>query len=93
MTQQQIQNNKSCPRRGKGSLITDAESAELFCGKCGFIIDERISNYGPERTFSDSNVSKSRTGDRTSLTRHDKGLSTVIGPLTRTLQEIRYLHP
>ena len=83
MIQQQIQNNKNCPRCGKDNLITDAESAELFCGKCGFVIDERISNYGPERTFSDSTISKARTGDRISLTRHDKGLSTVISPANK----------
>jgi transcription initiation factor TFIIB len=81
--QQQIQNNKNCPRCGKDNLITDVESAELFCGKCGFVINERISNYGPERTFSDSTVDKSRTGDRTSLTRHDKGLSTIINPVNK----------
>ena len=83
MTQQQIQNNEKCPRCGKNNLVTDTESGELFCGKCGFVIDERISNFGPERIFSDSTVNKSRTGDRASLTRHDQGLSTVIGPTNK----------
>ena len=83
MIQQQIQNKEKCPRCGKGNLITDAESAELFCGKCGFVIDERVSNFGPERIFSDSTVNKARTGDRASLTRHDQGLSTVIGPVNK----------
>jgi transcription initiation factor TFIIB len=83
MIRQQIQNKENCPRCGKDNLITDTESAELFCGKCGFVIDERVSNYGPERTFSDSTINKSRTGDRASLTRHDQGLSTVIGPTNK----------
>jgi len=80
---QQIQNKEKCPRCGKDNLVTDAESAELFCGRCGFVIDERISNFGPERTFSDSTTNKARTGDRASLTRHDQGLSTVISSVNK----------
>jgi transcription initiation factor TFIIB len=83
MTQQQIQNKEKCPRCGKNNLITDAESGELFCAKCGFVIDEKVSNSEPERIFSDSIVSKSRTGDGTSLTRHDQGLSTIINPVNK----------
>jgi transcription initiation factor TFIIB len=83
MTQQQIQNKEKCPRCGKNNLVTDAESGELFCAKCGFVIDEKVSNNGSERTFSDSTVNKSRTGDGTSLTRHDQGLSTIINPVNK----------
>jgi len=80
---QQLQNKEKCPRCGKNNLITDSESGELFCGKCGFVIDEKVSNTGSERTFSDSTVNKSRTGDGTSLTRHDQGLSTIINPINK----------
>ena len=80
---QQLQNKEKCPRCGKNNLVTDAESSELFCAKCGFVIDERVSNFGPERTFSDGSTNKSRTGDRTSLTRHDQGLSTIINPINK----------
>jgi transcription initiation factor TFIIB len=79
---QQIQKEK-CPRCGKNNLVTDNESGELFCGKCGFVIDEKVSNTGSERVFSDSTVNKSRTGDGTSLTRHDQGLSTIINPINK----------
>jgi transcription initiation factor TFIIB len=79
---QQIQKEK-CPRCGKNNLITDNESGELFCGKCGFVINERVSNLGSERVFSDSTVNKSRTGNGTSLTRHDQGLSTIINPINK----------
>ena len=54
----------------------------MFCAKCGFVITERVDNQGPERTFSD-NTNKSRTGDRTSLTRHDRGLSSIINPINK----------
>ncbi|MCJ8306894.1 MAG: transcription initiation factor IIB [Nitrosopumilus sp.] len=78
---QQIQNKEKCSRCGKNNLVT--ESGELFCSSCGFVIAEKISDSGPERMFSDTSVNKSRTGDRTSLTRHDQGLSTIINPLNK----------
>ena len=80
---QQIQNKEKCPRCGKNNLVTDSESGELFCSSCGFVITEKISDSGPERMFSDTSVNKSRTGDRTSLTRHDQGLSTIINPVNK----------
>jgi len=80
---QQLSKKQSCPRCGKNKVITDEETGEMFCGKCGFVITERVDNLGPERTFSDSNSNKSRTGDRTSLTRHDQGLSTIINPINK----------
>ena len=80
---QQLQNKEKCPRCGKHNLITDDMSGEVFCGNCGFVIDEKISDIGSERIFLDSTVSKSRTGDRTSLTRHDQGLSSIINPINK----------
>jgi len=80
---QQLQNKENCPRCGKNNLVTDGVSGEVFCGKCGFVIDEKISDNGSERMFSDSTVNKSRTGDRTSLTRHDHGLSSIINPINK----------
>jgi len=80
---QQLANKEGCPRCGKNNLVTDVESGEQFCAKCGFVINERLSNFGPERRFSDDTSNKSRTGDRTSLTRHDRGLSTIISPINK----------
>jgi transcription initiation factor TFIIB len=80
---QQLSKKQTCPRCGKNKVITDEETGEMFCGKCGFVITDRVDNQGPERTFSDSNTNKSRTGDRTSLTRHDQGLSTIINPINK----------
>jgi len=80
---QQLSKKQGCPRCGKSKIITDDETGEMFCGKCGFVITGRVDNQGPERTFSDSSTNKSRTGDRTSLTRHDQGLSTIISPMNK----------
>ncbi len=80
---QQLTNEEICPRCNNKEIITDSNTAEMFCAKCGFVITERVDNQGPERTFSDSNANKSRTGDKTSLTRHDRGLSSIINPINK----------
>jgi len=88
---------ESCLRCGKKALITDAETGEIFCGGCGFVLSERVENSGPERrSFPDDRINKERTGVGTSLTIHDQGLSTVINPTNReatskaSLQNIIY---
>jgi len=57
---------QSCLRCGKKALITDAETGEIFCGGCGFVLSERIESPGPERrSFSDDRINRERTGDGT----------------------------
>ena len=77
--------NPNCSRCGKKSLLTDEVTGEQFCGKCGYVISEKVDESGPEqRSFStQGGVDTSRTGSPISLTRHDKGLSTVINPANR----------
>jgi len=77
--------NSNCSRCGKKSLLVDDVTGEQFCGKCGFVVSEKINESGPERrSFSaQGSVDTTRTGAPTSLTRHDKGLSTVINPANR----------
>ena len=66
-------------------IITDSESGELICSKCGQVISDKVEQEGPEwRNFDilspgQSNASRSRVGMSTSLARHDMGLSTIIG--------------
>ena len=75
---------QSCLRCGKKALITDTETGEIFCGGCGFVLSEKLQESGPEwRSFSDGNINRRRTGDGTSLAKHDQGLSTVINPTNR----------
>lgn len=65
-----------------GDVITDAESGETICTNCGMVMSNNKSlQQTPEwRTF-DANQTRdrSRTGMPMTLTRHDHGLSTVIG--------------
>ena len=70
-----------CPRCGQGSIFTDGSTGENFCGKCGFVITDKISEAGAEwRSFSNEGESKSRVGVPTSLAMHDMGLATIINP-------------
>ena len=69
-----------CQRCNSGKKVTDSESGEIFCGSCGYVISERIEDYGPEhRNFMDGE-DRSRAGAATSLSRHDRGLATIINP-------------
>ena len=81
---QQIASKQRCPRCGKNTIITDMEIGELICGRCGYVVSERLENPGPERrSFPDDRISRERTGVGTSLAIHDQGLSTVISPTNR----------
>lgn len=75
----------TCPRCVKGKLVTDNESGEMFCSKCGYVVTEKIQESGPEwRSFSqDEHGERARAGAPTSLTMHDMGLATVINPVNK----------
>jgi len=77
--------NSNCSRCGKKSLLTDEVTGEQFCGKCGYVISGKVDESGPDqRSFStQGGVDTTRTGSPISLTRHDKGLATVINPSNR----------
>jgi transcription initiation factor TFIIB len=63
-------------------VITDAESGETICTNCGMVMsNDKSLQRAPERRAFDINQmrDRSRVGMPMTLTRHDKGLSTVIG--------------
>ncbi len=74
--------NDICSRCGKGSMLTDNDSGEMFCSKCGFVATERVEQEGPEwRSFSkDGGQDRTRTGTPISRAMHDMGLATIISP-------------
>ena len=71
-----------CPRCGKGNVLTDNNTGENFCGKCGFVLTDQAVELGPEwRSFSkEEHDGRSRAGVPTSLAMHDMGFATIIGP-------------
>ncbi len=70
-----------CPECGNQSLIIDLFRAECICNDCGLVISQKMIDSGPEwRAFSSEETNrKARAGAPTTLTLHDKGLSTIIG--------------
>jgi len=74
-----------CPSCSNEKIITDSESGEIICVKCGRVITDKLQEIGPERrTFStDETDVMTRTGVPQSLARHDMGLSTIIGRTDR----------
>ncbi|ABK78493.1 transcription initiation factor TFIIB [Cenarchaeum symbiosum A] len=77
--------SEKCQRCGKGSMLTDNDTGEMFCSKCGFVATERAEQAGPEwRSFSkDDGQDRTRTGTPTSLAMHDMGLATIINPANK----------
>jgi transcription initiation factor TFIIB len=72
---------RSC---GDSAVITDFETGEILCSKCGLVLSERVEDSGPEwRSLSNDKTDKRRTGDGTSLAKHDHGLSTIISSINR----------
>ena len=62
-------------------VITDSERGEMFCGGCGLVLVQNIADISHENNgyTQEDYMTMTRTGPATSLTMHDKGLSTVIG--------------
>lgn len=70
-----------CPRCARGGILTDTNTGESFCEKCGYVIADKVMASGPEwRAFvNNDGVDRARTGTPTSLAMHDMGLATIIG--------------
>jgi len=82
---QMIRTSDKCRRCGKGSMLTDNNTGEMFCSKCGFVASDRTEQEGPEwRSFTqDGHGDRARAGTPTSLAMHDMGLATIINPINK----------
>jgi len=71
---------RKCPECNGSRLIRDYEQGEIVCMDCGYVIDDRLADSGPEwRAFDDEQRAKrTRVGAPLTFTIHDKGLSTMI---------------
>jgi transcription initiation factor TFIIB len=76
-----LQVSDRCPQCGKRRLVEDANTGELSCSNCGFVVTERSIDQGPEwRNFGDEKgEDRARGGAPTSILYRDMGLSTMIG--------------
>ncbi|MEM3851659.1 MAG: transcription initiation factor IIB [Methanomassiliicoccales archaeon] len=75
-----IEEVERCPECGSMHLVRDYERGELVCEECNLVIDDQLIDQGPEwRAFDvEQGEKRARTGAPTTLTIHDKGLSTEI---------------
>jgi transcription initiation factor TFIIB len=73
-----------CPECGSRELVTDRESGEFACRRCGLVIGDAMIDRKPEwRAFTpEERAAKVRVGAPTSLKLFDKGLSTTFRPYT-----------
>jgi transcription initiation factor TFIIB len=80
MLKSTIVSGPKCLSCGDKKMITDETTGELFCGRCGFVVSDKISKTGAEwRSFANDDIDRTRVGAGTSLTMYDMGLSTIIG--------------
>ncbi|MHA1688622.1 MAG: transcription initiation factor IIB [Promethearchaeota archaeon] len=84
------EDSNSCPECGNVDLILEENRGELVCNGCGLVLKQRLIDNGPEwRAFSPEETnSRRRVGAPTTLTLHDKGLSTMIGWKNNDLKKL-----
>jgi transcription initiation factor TFIIB len=70
-----------CKNCGSNDIVADENRGELICEKCGYVLETRLIDEGPEwRAFnSEERDKRSRVGSPSTFSVHDKGLSTIIG--------------
>jgi transcription initiation factor TFIIB len=71
---------RNCPECNSKRLMRDYECGEIVCMDCGYVVETKMADRGPEwRAFNDEQRTKRiRVGAPLTYTIHDKGLSTMI---------------
>lgn len=69
-----------CPECNSTRVMRDEEYAEIVCMDCGYVIEAKLTDRGPEwRAFDhEQRAKRTRVGAPLTYTIHDKGLSTMI---------------
>src|SRR5512136_1170883 len=72
---------KKCPECGNERLTWLKDKGEIVCKECGFVVDDKLFDFGQEwREFDgDQGESRRRTGAPLTYTQEDRGLGTEIG--------------
>lgn len=74
--------NQTVSSLSSSSIITDPESGEEICSRCGMVVLEHSEDFASQEQQAHSmedSIHYSRTGAPISLAIHEMGLSTVIG--------------
>ena len=79
---------KECPHCGSEEIINDHVHGESYCGKCGFVIEDKLFDFGPEwRAFDREDMDKrARTGGLLKYAKLTKGLTTEIDKYDRDIK-------
>ena len=77
-----------CPHCSSKKLRMDYEKGEVVCGDCGYVISERMVDFGPEwRAFdSEQREKRARGGAPIKYMRPNKGLVTEIDQYNRDIR-------
>ena len=67
----------------ESKMITDVESGEIICNRCGIVAVQDIEDVKKIWYKAEDNISDTRNGSPTSLTLYDQGLATTIGNTNR----------
>ena len=80
-----------CPSCGSTDLMFDNERGELVCNNCGLVIEENVTDTGPEwRAFdADQRNARARTGAPIKYTKPNRGLVTEIDLYNKDIRGVR----
>ncbi len=80
-----------CPSCSSTDLMFDNERGELVCNNCGLVIEENVTDTGPEwRAFdTDQRNSRARTGAPIKYTKPNRGLVTEIDLYNKDIRGVR----
>jgi len=83
-----IDKMRECPRCKSKKIVSDYVHGETYCGKCGFVIEENLFDFGPEwRAFDREDLDKrARTGGLLRYAKLTKGLTTEIDKYDRDIK-------
>ena len=72
---------KKCPECQSNNLSFHRDRGEVVCRECGYVLEERMVDFGQEWTEGDPATAekKRRTGAPMTYTQFDRGLGTEIG--------------
>ena len=81
MARKAVGRGNVCPECRNTHFIEDQSRGELYCSRCGYVLQQEIVDTGQEwRAFDSEQMSRrARSGAPLTFTKHDKGLTTEIG--------------
>lgn len=79
---------RKCPRCSSQQIVSDYVHGEVYCAKCGFVLEDTLFDFGPEwRAFDREQMEKrERTGGLLRFAKLGRGLTTEIDRYDRDIK-------